>query len=71
MLYLGVRKQGRLILIFQKALLLQQKIIDTSFFALIATKTLPNVLVKVTAGSKPKQKKIHQINQQIQKQTED
>lgn len=69
MLSLGARKQGRLILIFQKASLPQQKMIDTvgnlTFFALIATENVHNVLVKVTTGSKTK--KIHKINQYIQK----
>lgn len=58
MISLGARKQGRLILIFQKALLAQQKIIDTvgnsTFFALIATKNVHNVLVKVKSGSRTK-----------------
>lgn len=58
MLYLGARKQGKLILIFQKALLPKQKMIDavgnSTFFTLIATKTIHNVLVKVTTGSKTK-----------------
>jgi len=57
-LSLGARKRERLIFIFQKALLPQQKMIDTvgksTVFALIATKSVHNVLVKVTTGSKPK-----------------
>lgn len=58
LLSLGARKQGRLILIFPKAFLPQQKMTDAvgklTFFALTATKNVRNVLVEVTAGSKTK-----------------
>lgn len=58
MLSVGARKEERLIFIFQKALLPQQKMIDavgnSAFFSLIVTKNVHNVLVKVTAGSKTK-----------------
>lgn len=58
MLSLGARKQERLILIFQKALLPQQKMTDavrnSTFFTLIVTKNVHNVLVKVATGSKAK-----------------
>lgn len=58
MLSLGARKQERLILIFQKTLLPQQKKTDTvgnsTFFTLIVTKNVHNVLMKVATGSKTK-----------------
>lgn len=74
MLSLGARKQERLILIFQKTLLPQQKMTDavgnSTFFTLIVTKNVHNVLMKVATGSKTKKNPIKLINT-LKKITED
>lgn len=66
MLSLGARKQERLILIFQKTLLPQQKMTDavgnSTFFTLIVTKNVHNVLMEVATGSKTKKTPIKLIN---------
>jgi len=60
LLSLGARKQERLILIFQKSLLPQQKMIETAakstFFTPVVTRSIRNVLAKLQTGRKTQKK---------------